>query len=67
MSSLALLPTMAIRGLARLLDDRRGATAIEYGMIAALIALAIMSTVFAMGQGINQTFYGAVLNALSGP
>ncbi len=65
MSSLALLPTMTISGLARFLADQRGATAIEYGLMVALIGLAIMSTVRAVGQGINTTLYGAIVNALA--
>lgn len=39
-----------------LLRDREGATAIEYGLIAALIAVAIMSTVGGLGTQLNKTF-----------
>ena len=45
--------------------DRRGATAIEYGLMAALIGVAIMTVVFATGQGINDTLYGQITNALA--
>ena len=44
----------AIRNnLRRLLTDRRGATAIEYGLIAALIVVAMMGGLRAMGGGMG--------------
>jgi pilus assembly protein Flp/PilA len=44
----------AIRSnLRRLLTDRRGATAIEYGLIAALIVVAMMGGLRAMGGGMG--------------
>ena len=49
----------------RFMADRRGATAIEYGLMAALIGVAIMSIVFTTGQGINDTLYGQITNALA--
>jgi len=36
--------------------DESGATAIEYGLIAALIAVAIMTTVSGLGSQLNSTF-----------
>ena len=39
------------RNLRRLLAEDRGATAIEYGLIAALIAIAMMSGLSALGGG----------------
>jgi pilus assembly protein Flp/PilA len=36
--------------------DRSGATAIEYGLIAAGIAVAIIATVQALGTNLNATF-----------
>lgn len=36
----------------RFLKDKTGATAIEYGLIAALIALAIMGGIGAAGDGV---------------
>jgi pilus assembly protein Flp/PilA len=51
--------------VSRFLTDRRAATAIEYGLMAALIAVAIMSIVFTTGQGINDTLYGRITNALA--
>ncbi|KCZ56782.1 Flp family type IVb pilin [Hyphomonas chukchiensis] len=41
---------------ARFLKDESGATAIEYGLIAALIAVAIIGGVTALGTNANATF-----------
>ena len=41
---------------ARFLKDESGATAIEYGLIAALIAVAIIGAVSALGSGTAETF-----------
>ena len=41
----------AIRRMGRLRSDKRGATAIEYGLIAALIAVAIISSLKTLGGG----------------
>jgi pilus assembly protein Flp/PilA len=40
----------------RYLSDRSGATAIEYGLIAGLIALVIIGTVTAVGTALQTTF-----------
>lgn len=40
----------------RLLRDRRGVTAIEYGLIAALIAVAIIGILTAIGNQLKNTF-----------
>jgi pilus assembly protein Flp/PilA len=40
----------------RFMKDETGATAIEYGLIAAGIALAIVATVQALGTQLNATF-----------
>ncbi|MFM5932137.1 MAG: Flp family type IVb pilin [Novosphingobium sp.] len=40
----------------KLFADNEGATAIEYGLIGALIAVAIMTTVGGMGKELNKTF-----------
>ncbi|MFM6930728.1 MAG: Flp family type IVb pilin [Novosphingobium sp.] len=42
--------------LSKVLRDSEGATAIEYGLIAALIAVAIMTTVGGLGTQLNKTF-----------
>ncbi len=39
-----------------LLADESGATAIEYGLIAALIAVACITTLTAVGGELNNTF-----------
>ena len=40
----------------RLFKNRRGATAIEYGLIAALIAAVIITALTAIGSNLNGTF-----------
>jgi len=40
----------------RFKSDESGATAIEYGLIAALIAVAIIAAVRAVGGSLNDTF-----------
>jgi len=42
--------------LVRLLRDESGATAIEYGLIAAGISVAIISVVYGIGSKLNTTF-----------
>lgn len=46
------------------LRDESGATAIEYGLIAAGISVAIIATVTGLGSKLNSTFT-AVQNALN--
>ena len=41
---------------ARFVKDESGATAIEYGLIAALIALAIVAGAGALGNGLSNQF-----------
>jgi pilus assembly protein Flp/PilA len=50
--------------IARFVKDESGATAIEYGLIAALIALAIMVGAGQLGNAINGKFtnIGTTLN-----
>jgi len=50
--------------LARFFADESGATAIEYGLIAAGIAVAIIATVAGLGSKLNTTFT-SVQNALN--
>jgi len=47
----------------RLLRDETGATAIEYGLIAALIAVVIIGAVTVVGTSLSSTFT-SVSNAL---
>jgi pilus assembly protein Flp/PilA len=42
--------------IVRFLRDESGATAIEYGLIAAGIAVAIITAVSSLGSGLNTTF-----------
>jgi pilus assembly protein Flp/PilA len=50
--------------LTRFAKDETGATAIEYGLIAAGISVAIITVVQGMGSKLNTTF-GKVKNALN--
>jgi pilus assembly protein Flp/PilA len=45
-----------LRLVTRFYKDQSGATAIEYGLIAAGIAVAIIATVQALGTNLNATF-----------
>ena len=45
-----------VRLLNRLCNDQSGATAIEYGLIAAGIAVAIIAVVESLGTNLNTTF-----------
>ena len=45
--------------------DKRGVTAMEYGLIAALIAVVIVGTVGSIGTNLN-TKFTAILTALGG-
>jgi pilus assembly protein Flp/PilA len=47
---------MLLRLFVNLTKDERGATAIEYGLIAALIALAAISTITNVGKNLSTTF-----------
>lgn len=48
----------------RFLKDEEGVTAIEYGLIAALIAVVIIGAVTLVGQDLNTTF-NKVANAMT--
>jgi pilus assembly protein Flp/PilA len=45
-----------MRNLIRFLKDEHAATAIEYGLIAAGISVAIIAAVQGLGSGLNTTF-----------
>ena len=51
------------RRFAALLADERGATAIEYALIAAGISVAIAATVFSLGSAVKQDLYDKVSDA----
>jgi len=44
-------------------SDNGGATAIEYGMIAGLIAIAIVTLLATIGSTLSSTFYGPLAAA----
>ncbi len=57
------------RLIGRFSNDERGATAIEYGLIAALMAVAAIAAMMAFGGGLNNIFAyvsGRSVNAMSG-
>ena len=45
-----------MRNLLKLVRDERGATALEYGLIAALIAVAAIGAMQGIGGKLNSTF-----------
>ena len=49
----------------KLIRDKKGATAIEYGLIAALIAVAAITAMQGLGTSLNSTFTN-VSTAMSG-
>ncbi|ABB75654.1 pilus assembly protein Flp/PilA [Nitrosospira multiformis ATCC 25196] len=53
------------QGMKQFLNDEEGVTAIEYALIAALIAVAIITAVRQVGTDLNLVF-GAISTALSG-
>jgi pilus assembly protein Flp/PilA len=56
---------MKFQTLKNLLNDESGATAIEYGLIAALVSVAAITALTAMGASLN-TMFTAVSTALTG-
>jgi pilus assembly protein Flp/PilA len=53
--------------LARFLKDESGATAIEYGLIAAGIAVAIITAVQTLGTTLNGVFTGVNTKLIATP
>ena len=51
---------------ARFMNEEDGATAIEYGLIAALIAVAIITAVTTLGNNLTNAFNG-LANAVADP
>ena len=43
-------------GIKRFARDESGASAVEYGLLVALITVAVIITVFAVGQKLEETF-----------
>jgi pilus assembly protein Flp/PilA len=61
MSNLVLRATCFAQSFAAVAKDRRGVTAMEYGLIAALIAVVIIASITAIGTSLSDVF-----NAISG-
>ncbi|MFV0255966.1 Flp family type IVb pilin [Candidatus Liberibacter solanacearum] len=47
---------MTINNIRNFLQDESGATAIEYGLLAALVAVAIIAAVSTLGKRLTTTF-----------
>ena len=50
--------------VSRFMKDESGVTAIEYGLIAALVAVGIIAALGALGDGLN-TIFGTVSDELN--
>ncbi len=50
---------------ARFANDESGATAIEYGLIAALISVALITGATALGNALDEKF-GSIANTVNG-
>lgn len=48
----------------RFFQSESGATAIEYGLIAAFISLAVAISIFAFGDTLNQLFFVGLVDML---
>ena len=57
---------MKMNRLTALLRDEEGATAIEYGLIAGLIAVVIIGAVYTLGDRVSTTF-GTITSGLEDP
>jgi len=55
-----------MRFVAKVLKDNRGATAIEYGLIAALIAVAAITAMTSLGNQLTTTFSNVSNNMKAG-
>ncbi len=49
----------------RFCDDQSGVTAVEYGLITAMISVVILGALTLTGTGLNETF-GFIANTLKG-
>ena len=57
----SLFRPLSVRCFKRLIADDRGATAIEYSLIAAGVAMAIIATVMSLGSTVKSTFYDRLI------
>lgn len=53
-----------LKSLKNLINDESGATAIEYGLIAALVSVAAITALTTMGESLN-TIFGVVSDNLT--
>ena len=51
--------------LCRFFAEDNAATAIEYGLMVALISLVIIGTINALGQSINSVLFGQIVTSLA--
>jgi pilus assembly protein Flp/PilA len=58
------LSSPIVASVVRFMRDERGATAIEYALVASGIAVAIASTVVTLGSAVKNNLYGNVATAL---
>ena len=65
MNRIAMICSASVRQIERLLRDERGATAIEYGMIAGGVGVAIAAIVFSLGTSVKANLYQRVLDAFN--
>lgn len=57
---------MFVKPVKSLLNDERGATAIEYGILAALMAVAVIGAVSILGPQLTELYEG-IIPALNSP
>lgn len=50
------MPVMSVSTLTRFLRDESGATAVEYGLLTALISVVIMGALSTLGANLSGTF-----------
>ncbi len=67
MTAMRSAPRSVLSLFSRFRRDERGATAIEYALIAVSIAAAVAATVFSTGSSLNANFYAKVDNAFKQP
>jgi pilus assembly protein Flp/PilA len=59
---LSLIPHLMPRSLRELGTDRRGVTALEYGLLAGLIAVALIGVLTTFGKDVEQLFTNVSTN-----
>ena len=64
MTPFASLRSLTTRTLGRFAAEQSGATAIEYSIMAGMIALVIITAVRTLGQTVSTTLYSSIVNAL---